>query len=272
MRIAVIGCGFVGGATLRWFQETNRDVVAHDPPKGMVADLARADILFVCVPTPYTARGFDSSIVDEVVAGIPGSKVVVVKSTVVPGTTQRLQSAHPQHKVLFCPEFLRERTAYDDFAHPDRQVVGVTTTEHLPEARQMLSILPIARGTSIVRAEVAELTKYFSNCYLSMKVTFANQMADLCDAANIDYGEVRELAEADPRIGRGYLDVNTDGYRGYGGTCFPKDMRALVEFGERVGSPMSVLAACEDYNNELLDLQGQHQWLVKYASLPEYES
>jgi UDPglucose 6-dehydrogenase len=272
MRIAVIGCGFVGGATLRWFQETHRDVVAHDPPKGMVADLALADILFVCVPTPYTASGHDTSIVDAAVAGIPGSKVVVVKSTVLPGTTDRLQLAHPQHKVLFCPEFLRERTAYDDFVKPDRQVVGITSTDHLAEARQLLSILPVAQRTSIVKATVAEMTKYFSNCYLSMKVTFANQVADLCGAAGIDYGEVKQLAEADPRIGRGYLDVGTDGYRGYGGTCFPKDMRSLVELGERVGSPMTVLEACEAYNCELLELQEQHQWLVKYATLPEYES
>lgn len=263
MRIAVIGCGFVGGATFRWFQETHRDVVAHDPPRGMVADLARANILFVCVPTPYTSGGFDASIVDYAINNIPGSKVVVVKSTVLPGTTDRLQAAHPQHKVLFCPEFLRERTAYDDFAHPDRQVVGVTSTDHIAEARQLLSILPIAQRTSIVKANVAEMTKYFSNCFLSMRVAFANQVADLCGAAGIDYAEVQELAEADPRIGRGYLDVGTDGYRGYGGTCFPKDMRSLIEFGERAGSPMSVLAACEAYNCELLDLQGQHQWLVK---------
>jgi UDPglucose 6-dehydrogenase len=263
VKIAVIGCGFVGGATLRWFQETNQDVVAHDPPKGLVADLARADTFFVCVPTPYVAAGHDTSIVESVVAEIPGSKTVAVKSTVLPGTTDALQKKFPQHRLLFCPEFLRERHAYDDFAHPDRQVVGITSTDQLPEARKLLSILPIAARTSIVHARVAEMTKYFSNCYLSMRVTFANQMADLCGAAEIDYEEVKELAEADPRIGRGYLDVSTDGYRGYGGTCFPKDMRALVELGRRVGSPMSVLETCETYNNELLDLQGQHQWLVK---------
>jgi nucleotide sugar dehydrogenase len=184
VKIAVIGCGFVGGATLRWFQETNQDVVAHDPPKGLVADLARADTFFVCVPTPYVAAGHDTSIVESVAAEIPGNKTVVIKSTVLPGTTDALQKQFPQHRVLFCPEFLRERHAYDDFAHPDRQVVGITSTDQLPEARKLLSILPIAARTSIVHARVAEMTKYFSNCYLSMRVTFANQMADLCGAAS----------------------------------------------------------------------------------------
>lgn len=263
MKIAVIGCGFVGGAALRWFRETNRDVVAHDPPKGEVAHLEDADICFVCVPTPYTATGFDASIVDAAVGAIPGHKLVVVKSTVLPGTTARLQAKYPQHRMLFCPEFLRERHAYDDFVHPDRQVVGVTSTDHLAEARHLLSILPIAASTSIVKAGVAEMTKYFSNCFLSMRVAFANQVADLCAAAEIDYAEVKQLAEADPRIGHGYLDVSTDGYRGYGGTCFPKDMRALVELGQSVGSPMTVLESCEVYNNGLLELQGQTQWLVK---------
>lgn len=263
MRIAVIGCGFVGGATLHWFQETNRNPVAHDPPKGRFADLARTDVLFVCVPTPYGANGHDTSIVEKVVAEIPGAKTVVIKSTVLPGTTARLQKQYPQHKVLFCPEFLRERTAYDDFVHPDRQIVGVTTSEHLPEARKLLSILPIAQRTSIVLSSEAEMAKYFSNCYLSMRVTFANQMADLCAAAGIDYAEVRELGEADPRINRGYLDVDTDGYRGYGGTCFPKDMRSLIELGRRAGAPVSVLEACEEYNNRLLSAQGRTEWLVK---------
>jgi len=260
-KIGIVGVGFVGGAVSRYFKGDSRfTVVERDPAKGLDGDLSDVDVAFVCVPTPFGPSGFDDSYVRAAVAAIPGSKVVVVKSTVLPGTTDRVQAENPQHVVLFNPEFLRERCAYDDFIHPDRQIVGCGE-ESVDEARQVMAILPDAPFTHIVMRKAAETVKYFSNCYLSMRVTFANQIFDLCERMDVDYDVVKRMAEADPRVGPGYLEVATDGYRGYGGTCFPKDMRALIQLGHLLGAPQHVLEACEEVNNDLLRAGGRAEWL-----------
>jgi UDPglucose 6-dehydrogenase len=260
-KIGIVGVGFVGGAVSRYFKGDARfTVVEHDPPRGLVGDLSGVDVVFVCVPTPFGPRGFDDSYVRAAVANVPGSKIVAVKSTVVPGTTDRLQAEFPQHNILFNPEFLRERCAYEDFVRPDRQIVGCGA-DQIEKAKDLVEILPAAPFATVTTRIEAELAKYFSNCYLSMRVTFANQIYDLCDKLGISYEGVRRLAEADPRVGPGYLDVATDGYRGYGGTCFPKDMRALIEIGRALGAPQRVLEACEEVNCDLLRAGGRTQWL-----------
>lgn len=267
MRIGIVGVGFVGGAVSKYFKDDYQiagcEVVEHDPPKGLnrSADLERCDFIFVCVPTPYWRDGgFDDSYVRDAVSQIPGSKIVVVKSTVLPGTTDRVQVENPRHRVLFNPEFLRERCAYEDFVTPDRQIVGCDANA-VSQARELLAILPRAKHVKVCTRKQAEMVKYFSNCFLSMKVTFANQMFELCEANGIDYDEVRRMAEADPRLGPGYLEVSTDGYRGYGGTCFPKDMRALIQLGRQTGAPQSLLEKCEELNNALLEHAGKTEWL-----------
>lgn len=263
MRVAVLGVGFVGSAVSRYYKQSH-DVIEYDPPKGIgtTADLERADVAFICVPTPFTKSGFDDSYVRAAVASVPGHKTVVIKSTVLPGTTTKMQAEFPHHRVMFNPEFLRERCAYQDFVDPDRQVVGVVDKAHLPDADIVMASLPKAPVQAITTAAVAEMVKYFGNCFLSLRVAFGNQMFDLCKATHVDYDKVKHLAEADPRIGHGYLDVATDGYRGYGGTCFPKDMRALIQIGRSAGAAMTILESAEDYNNALLDVQGVKTWAI----------
>lgn len=248
--IAVVGVGWVGGAVARWFEEQGKRVIRHDPPKGIRGNLSEADVCFVCVPTPFGPRGFDDSYVRDAVEAIPWGKPVVVKSTVLPGTIERLQAQTKTRVLLFNPEFLRERCAYDDFAYPYRQIVGAAK-EHRDIAERVMGVLPKAPVQLVTGIREAETIKYFSNCYLSMRVTFANQMFDLCKALGVDYEAVKSAAEKDPRIGPGYLEIDTDGYRGYGGTCFPKDMRALIQLGDQVGSPMQLLQACEAINNRM---------------------
>lgn len=266
--IAVVGCGFVGGAVLRWCQDRGFNVDAHDPPKGWKADLTNSEIIFVCVPTPYGPTGFDDSIVRAAVGDIPDEKIVVIKSTVLPGTTESLSKQFPQHRIMFNPEFLRERYAHSDFAFPDRQIIGVVSPDHVEDAKKVLRVLPdpslmsSTNAVGIVSARVAETIKYYGNCLLSMRITFANQMYDLCQSAEIDYAEVVHWVGKDARIGSGYLDPITDGYRGYGGTCFPKDMRALAQFGQTSGTPMTLIEAAEKYNNGLLaQSETGRQWL-----------
>ncbi len=250
-RVLVMGVGWVGGALARWFDDAGLTPMRYDPPKGIGEenDLARAEIIFICLPTPYDAEngGFDLSYVERGVAALPGKKIVVIKSTVVPGTTKRLQEQYPQHVFLFNPEFLRQATADADFRAPDRQIIGAATKDHL-DAERVLSILPPAPFVSVIGALEAETVKYFGNCFLALKVVFANQMFDLCGAIGADYNAVKECAAADPRIGSSHLQVLQDGYRGYSGSCFPKDMRSFIQLGDAVGAEQALLKVAEQLN------------------------
>ncbi|HTK05127.1 MAG TPA: hypothetical protein VL500_06075 [Candidatus Eisenbacteria bacterium] len=254
-KIAVMGVGWVGGALARWFDDAGYAPFRYDPPKGMgsLEELAAADIIFVCLPTPYDAAagGFDLSFVREGVSAIPGNKVVVIKSTVLPGTTEALQKEFPQHRFLFNPEFLRQSTADEDLRRPDRQIVG-TTEASAGDADAVLAVLPAAPFSRVTRATEAETVKYFGNCFLAMKVVFANQVFDVCRQLGIDYDLVKDCAAADPRIGESHLQVVHDGYRGYGGSCFPKDMRAFIQLGDRIGVDLTLLKTCERLNQEIL--------------------
>ncbi len=249
-RIGIIGDGIVGGALRSWFESQRAGARSYDPPKGLTDRSAvdDADIVFVCVPTPYEAhQGFDQRYLLDAMAAISGNKLVVIKSTVLPGTTDRLQQQHPQHRLMFNPEFLREATAVDDMAHPDRQIVGVTAAS-ASAAPMVLALLPAAPFVRVCEAREAEMAKYVANSFLAMKVSFANEVSDLCERLGIDYAATRDIVAADARIGASHMDVLADGYRGYGGKCLPKDSKALLDLAARAGVEMKVLAAADTVN------------------------
>ncbi len=254
-KIAVMGVGWVGGAVARWLDDAGLEPRRFDPPKGLgtPADLEAADVVFVCLPTPFDSAkgGFDLSYIEEGIALLPDGKTVVIKSTVLPGTTESLQKKHPQHRFVFNPEFLRQATADADFRSPDRQIVGVTDASR-GVADDVLAVLPSAPFVRTLGATEAEAVKYFGNCFLALKVVFANQLYDLCRAVGAEYDAVKDCAAADPRIGPSHLQVVHDGYRGYGGSCFPKDVRALIQLGDAVGAEQELLKACERLNAEVI--------------------
>lgn len=261
--IGIMGLGMVGGAMHASFLRKGRrpgvDLFGYDPAKGSgdLDALNRAEIVFICVPTPFREEGgpegygFDLSFVREAVSSLDGGKIVVLKSTVLPGTTELLQEEFPEHRLLFNPEFLTESSAEQDMNYPDRQLVGYTERSYTV-AGDVLQLLPMAPFERIMRAREAEMVKYFGNTWFSTKVVFANQMYDLCQALGIDYETVKESASADKRIGRSHLDVMHKGYRGYGGKCLPKDTRALIQKGEECGVEMRLLKRVEEINNELV--------------------
>lgn len=254
--IAIMGVGWVGGTLARYFDEQPEvSVVRYDPPKGMGqdSDLAAADVIFICLPTPYDEKvgGFDLSYVRKGMSVIPGNKLVVIKSTVLPGTTEMLQKEFPQHRLLFNPEFLRQSTADADFRAPDRQLIG-TTPDSMADAHAVMELLPEAPYMQILGATEAETVKYFGNTFLAMKVVFANQVYDLCEKLGISYDTVRNCAAADTRIGDSHLQIVHDGKRGYAGSCFPKDMRAFIQLGDAVGAEMALLKTAERLNQEIL--------------------
>jgi len=256
-RIGIIGVGVVGGALRAFLEKDGLRPLLYDPGLGLgsLADVDSADLVFACVPTPYRAgTGFDADALYETVAGLSGSKTIVIKSTVLPGTTDGLQDQYPQHRLLFNPEFLRESSAVEDFLRPDRQIVGFARQWHRPAAEAVLRLLPRAPYEAVVPSRSAELIKYATNSFLALKVIFGNELFDLSRALGIEYEDVRDGLAADLRVGPSHLDVHDAGYRGYGGKCLPKDTMALLDLARELEAPLRLLEAAHEVN---LSLRGE---------------
>ena len=235
-KIGIVGSsGMVGGALKRYFQKkSNYQLFLYDiSGEGSLEEVNKADYIYICVPTPTDKDGVcDTSIIGDVLRELKDDKIVILKSTVIPGTIELLQIAFPQFKFLFNPEFLTEETSDQDMSFPDRQIVGYTE-DSFTIAGDILQQLPLAPFSRIVPVTVAEMSKYFNNTWFSTKVIFANQMYDICRHLNIDYDQVRDIASADKRVGRTHLEIFHKGFRGYGGKCLPKDTKALIGFAKR---------------------------------------
>ena len=252
--IGLIGGGFVGGALGRYFDRKGPPVRVYDKYKSLdsIQTVLEQDIIFIAVPTPFNGK-IDLSAIDDAMsnaARAPEGKIVVIKSTVIPGTTEKYQASYPHLKILINPEFLTESTAEQDFAFPDRQIVGYTTRSH-HVAGEVMDVLPTAPHTKFVPATAAEAIKYFGNNWFAVKVAFANQMYDLCEKLGLDYDIVRDAVAADKRIGHSHLDVWHGGYRGYGGKCLPKDIRAMIVFADELGLDLKLLKVTEEINHGL---------------------
>ncbi len=254
-RIGIMGSsGYVGGSIKHYFQKINAPLFLYDKYKneGSMNEINEADVVFVAVPTPYDEEkgGFDLSYVKSALAGLNESKIIVLKSTVLPGTTDSLQAEFPQHRLLFNPEFLTQSSAEADMQYPDRQLVGYTDKSYTVSG-DIMRLLPLAPYEKIMPAKEAEMIKYFNNTWFATKVVFANQIYDLCEKMGIDYEIVRACAAMDKRVGPSHLDVLHGGYRGYGGACLPKDTCALIQLGDSVGAPMELLKMVDKINHGL---------------------
>lgn len=248
----------VGGALARWFQTQGHEIFVFDLHKGLGSkdEANRAEVVFVAVPTPFdeTTGRFDGSAVDDALRSLSGSKTVIIKSTVLPGTTDSLQAHYPQHRLLFSPEFLTESSADHDVSHPAMNILGYTVSSKAvaPEIMQLLARAPFER---IMPAREAEFFKYLRNTFFSTKVIFFNQMYDLCEKLGFDYDAIRECAAADPWIGGEHTVAWHKGYRGYGGKCLPKDTRAFMQFSREHGVTQQLLATAEEINRTLTTLR-----------------
>lgn len=246
--IGIIGYGIVGQAVEYGFK--NEQIFKYDKFKDYLSleeVCQKSEFIFICVPTPILedGSGIDLSIVDDVVGQIAGiikgtDKIIVIKSTSVPGTTARLSKEYPDVNFAFNPEFLTEANFLEDFVNSDRCVIGafddLTSRRLVSLYKKHFPKMPIFQSDPTT----AEMVKYMANCYLATKVIFANEMFDLCEKLGIKYEEVKKLTVADHRIYDSHLDVTT--MRGFGGKCFPKDMMALIGLADKL-----------DVDTELLD-------------------
>ena len=270
MNVGIIGQGFVGSAIREGLKDYHK-VLTYDIDETKCNSTHRevcrkSDIIFVCIPTPMRKSGeCDTRLLETVVEGIDADArtdpdrnrpVLVLKSTIPPGTTTRIANNHSSVcPVVFSPEFLTEANSFDDFKNQTRIIVGGDPSVKCAHAKKVKSMfrkafpsIPIV----ITKRETAEMTKYFINCFLAAKVTFANEMYQICDSAGIDYDKVCEYALYDNRIGKSHLSVpGPDGDFGFGGHCFPKDLSAMIYYGNKNGVTSDLLEAVQDKNNYL---------------------
>lgn len=266
--IGIVGVGVVGDALLSYLDSQGCHPRLYDKFKsvGSLDEVNEADVVFVCVPTPYRdGLGFDSSAVENAISLLDGEKAVLVKSTLQPGTTERLQERFPQHHLFFQPEFLREKSAREDFLKPDRQIMGYTRKEDEGLGKQLMTLLPPAPYEAVLPATAAELIKMSTNAFLALKVIFSNQIFDVCGALEVDYNIVKTGIAADPRIGGSHMEVFDSGYRGYGGKCLPKDTQGLIELAAALKTPLELFSTVHEIN-ELLQLQNRETLMEKLAS------
>lgn len=257
-KIGFIGCGFVGGTWVRYLQEERGylrglDLFCYDPGKALFDDVNQAGMVVICVPTPAREdRHCDLSILEESVQRVADGKWIVIRSTIPPGTTARLQKKYPSKGFVFVPEFLTEARADEDFRHPDRIIVAPASSDGgaFRVADMLLRLLPQARALQVpdypddayrrleVTSTEAEVAKYGGNVMGAWKVAFAESFAVYCQLLEhslrasginqrVNYDQrVRRIIAADYRIGPSHLQAKHGGYRGFGGYCFIKDTYA----------------------------------------------
>lgn len=247
-KIGIVGYGFVGQALAYGF--STAELFIHDKYKKGFSSLeevaAQSEYIFICLPTPIKddESGIDLSIIDEVIEQLAPltentHKVIVIKSTVVPGTTAGYIKKYPKNLFAFNPEFLTEANYLQDFVNSDRTIIGALDHD---ASRQLVSLYKRQfPKTPLFQTDPtsAEMVKYMCNCYLATKVMFANEMYEICEGLGIQYDEVKKMVVADRRIYDSHMGITTE--RGFGGKCFPKDLLALRALAQSKGVDTAVL-------------------------------
>ncbi len=240
--IGFVGQGFIGKSYADDLEKRGYSVIRYSLEKEYAhnKDLIEAcDVVFVAVPTPTTPKGFDYSIIRSSLGLVKKGATVVIKSTLLPGTTKLLQKEFPKLFLMHSPEFLVARNAHADASKPLRNIIGIPkkSATYIARAKEVMGILPKAPYELICSAEEAEIIKYSGNAMLYLKVLFANMLHDTAKGAGANYEVVRAAIGADPRIGPSHLTVVHDsGHkgakkgRGAGGLCFIKDVAAFTAF------------------------------------------
>jgi len=271
MKIGIVGKGFVGSAVQFGFSpntgcDASVKVYDKDPNKSQdsLEDVMNhSDFIFLSVPTPSNQDGSISlEIVDSALNDInkinKRENIILLRSTMIPGSTRKFQEKYPKLNLVFNPEFLTERSANFDFINQSRFIVG-------GESRCTKKVADLYRwrfGDSIPviesNYETAELIKYMNNCFFATKVSFMNEMKLVSDKCGADWDLAVEGFIRDGRIGHSHLNVpGHDGKFGFGGSCFPKDIQAMIDFGNSLGLSMDTLTGAWKTN---LKVRPEKDW------------
>ena len=251
MEIGLIGLGVVGKACKAGFEKCGYTVSTHDIALDTsIEDVLHTEIVYVCVPTPSDEQGnCDTSIVKSVIAELREldyTGVIAIKSTVEPGTTRRLIEQYDD-KIVFVPEFLKERSAEYDFVFDHRLLlVGTENVNHYYLVVRSHGDLP--KQTMRVNSTEAELMKYYHNTFNALRIVFANVYFEMCESLDIDYDKIKEAFLKNGNMPDEYLDVKPE-LRGYAGACLPKDVRAMANFCEKMGLSGNLFDTIDSENN-----------------------
>lgn len=264
-KIGIVGFGFVGESQAFAFSPVaDIKVFDIDPVKKThsLEETINQDLVFVCLPTPMKENGIqDISLIEKFfedvsLLNISKKPIYILKSTVLPGTTSRLEKKF-NLDIVFCPEFLTEKTAKLDMLTQSRIVIGgvnylVDKVKELFEARFG------SKHYIITDSNSAEFIKYMSNNFLTLKISFMNEYYDLVEKIGGNWNQIIEGFSSDPRIGNSHTQVpGHDGKRGFGGTCFPKDINAIIEFSKHNDVEMNTLKAAWETN---LKVRPEQDW------------
>ena len=246
MKIGIIGKGFVGSAVLNGFSidenfksgikiyDKNPDLSSHT----LAETLNSSDIIFLSIPTPSNIDGSISlkninNCLQEINEVNEKDNIILLRSTMVPGSTQYFSEKFPKLNFVFNPEFLTEKNANYDFVNQSRIILG--GKKELTSKVAQLYNLRFDNSIPIIETnfETAEMIKYMNNCFLATKVSFMNEMKMLADKSNVDWKVAVNGFALDKRVGGSHLDVpGHDGKLGFGGSCFPKDIQALIHYAK----------------------------------------
>ena len=268
-RIGIVGRGFVGSAVEFGFSaQTGCDakvrIYDKDPSKSINTledTVNESEFIFLSVPTPSNVDGsinidiLDKALEDISTLNKQKDNIILIRSTVTPGTTRSLQSKFSNLNIVFNPEFLTERSAKFDFINQSRFILG-GESKYTTRVGDLMK-WRFGTSTPVIHTdyETAELIKYMNNCFFATKVSFLNEMKMIADKCNADWSTAIEGFVRDGRIGHSHLSVpGPDGKYGFGGSCFPKDIQALISFSK-------------DLNLDLPTLQGA--WGTNLIVRPE---
>lgn len=276
MKIGVIGNGFVGSAVANGFSKYDVKVFDKNPniSQNSLKEVLLQDFVFISVPTPMKdAMGADcnlsiiESCFDEI-SSIGSSAVFIIKSTVPIGTTKNLQNKHSDLNIVHSPEFLTAKFAKEDFLNADRHIVGYTKKKSAGEKVIKLfnTSFPNIR-TILMNSNESESVKYIANCFFATKVSFFNEIHTLISKLGLNWHSIVEGVMGDRRIGQSHFQVpGHDGDKGFGGTCFPKDINALIKTFEKNGLDPKLLKSAWEVN---LDVRSDLDWSRSESAVKE---
>jgi len=242
INVGIIGCGVIGGALKRWISEHNPDckLLVSDPAKGYTDDITTADIIFISIHIPTEQDDCQNlNELKDIIKTLP-DKPIFIRTTILPGTSDALRKEFNK-KIFFMPEFLREKTAYEDFCEQPMVFCG---------EEDLLKMIFIGKKYITMTSFEAEITKYAHNVFCALKVTFFNGIQELAAENNCCYDKIREGILLSGHINERHTMVpGHDGKFGYGGKCFQKDVNAFAKFtrNSRLGELMALVRTQNEY-------------------------
>ena len=251
MKIGIIGIGVVGTAIKEGFKE--HEIFTYDKfkPSNTIEEVTKnSKLIFISVPTPSKENGVDLSALNETINLLNKQNykgLIVIKSTIPPGTTDSFKEKYPNLKLSHNPEFLTEKNAINDFKNPDRIIIGCYNKEDITPFKEIHKKFKCSLMET--KPKISEMIKYTANSFLATKVIFANQIYDYCQKLTIDYGEVKKGVLLDKRIGKTHFDITKE--RGYGGMCFPKDVYAFIKAAEKHDVSLELIKKVHEINKKI---------------------